>query len=40
MEDAWKARLDLVDEKESGSSVVHSGRSTAMLPAGRRLPPR
>lgn len=37
MEDVWKARLDSVDEKEKGSSVVCSGCSTAMLPAERRL---
>lgn len=40
MEDVWKARLDSVDEKEKGSSVVCSGCSTAMLPAERRLSPR
>lgn len=39
MEDVWKARLDSVDEKEKGSSVVRSGRSTTMLPAERRLSP-
>lgn len=40
MENAWKARLDSVDEKEKASSVVvHSGCSTTMLPAERRLHP-
>ncbi len=37
MEDVWKARLDSVDEKEKGSSVVCSGCSTTMLPAERCL---
>lgn len=37
MEDVWKARLDSVDEKEKGSSVVRSWSSTAVLPAERRL---
>lgn len=39
MEDVWKARLDSMDEKEKGSSVVCSGRSTTLLPAERRLSP-
>lgn len=37
MEDVWKARLDSVDEKEKGSSVVRSWRSTAVLPAEWRF---
>lgn len=37
MEDVWKARLDSVDEKEKGSSVVCSGCSTTVLPAEWRL---
>lgn len=37
MEDVWKTRLDSVDEKEKGSSVVRSRRSTAVLPAERRF---
>lgn len=37
MEDVWKARLDSVDEKEKGSSVVCSGCSATVLPAERRL---
>lgn len=40
MEDVWKARLDSVDEKEKGSSVVRSGCSSTLLPAERRLSPR
>lgn len=40
MEDVWKARLDSVDEKETGSSVVRSGCSTTVLPAERRRSPR
>lgn len=37
MEDVWKARLDSVDEKEKGSSVVRSGCSAAVLPAEWRF---
>lgn len=37
MEDVWKERLDSVDKKEKGSSVVCSGRSTPMLPTEQRL---
>lgn len=37
MEDVWKIRLDSVDEKEKGSSFVHPGCSTTVLPAERCL---